>query len=41
MVSVAFLSSGHDNAASIELVEPAGRRLPALKFLATGGGLHG
>lgn len=40
MVSVAFLNSDHGNAASIELVEPAGPRSPVLKFLEAGGGLH-
>jgi methylmalonyl-CoA/ethylmalonyl-CoA epimerase len=40
MVSVAFLSSGDDGSAAIELVEPAGSRSPVNKFLATGGGLH-
>ncbi len=39
MVSVAFLGSG-DDGSLIELVEPAGRRSPVNRFLATGGGLH-
>ena len=40
MVSVAFLGSGDDNSALVELVEPAGRRSPVNQFLAAGGGLH-
>jgi methylmalonyl-CoA/ethylmalonyl-CoA epimerase len=40
MVKVAFLGSGTDGSALIELVEPAGRRSPVNKFLASGGGLH-
>jgi methylmalonyl-CoA/ethylmalonyl-CoA epimerase len=38
MVSVAFLGSA--DGATIELVEPAGRRSPVNRFLAAGGGLH-
>ena len=40
MVSVAFLRSGDDSSPAVELVEPAGRRSPVNRFLATGGGLH-
>ena len=40
MVSVAFLSSADDSSSAIELVEPAGRRSPVNRFLASGGGLH-
>ncbi|MGP8243489.1 MAG: VOC family protein [Bryobacteraceae bacterium] len=40
MVSVAFLGSGDDGSALVELVEPAGRRSPVNQFLAAGGGLH-
>jgi methylmalonyl-CoA/ethylmalonyl-CoA epimerase len=40
MVNVAFLGSGSDGCAVIELVEPAGRRSPVNKFLSSGGGLH-
>jgi methylmalonyl-CoA/ethylmalonyl-CoA epimerase len=40
MVSVAFLGSGDDSSAVVELVEPAGRRSPVNQFLAAGGGLH-
>jgi methylmalonyl-CoA/ethylmalonyl-CoA epimerase len=40
MVNVAFLGSGSEESAMIELVEPAGRRSPVNKFLASGGGLH-
>jgi methylmalonyl-CoA/ethylmalonyl-CoA epimerase len=40
MVRVTFLGSGDDGSAMIELVEPAGRRSPVNKFLASGGGLH-
>lgn len=40
MVSVAFLGSGEEGTALIELVEPAGRRSPVNQFLAAGGGLH-
>jgi methylmalonyl-CoA/ethylmalonyl-CoA epimerase len=40
MVKVAFLGSGSEGSAMIELVEPAGRRSPVNRFLASGGGLH-
>lgn len=40
MVSVAFLRSDDGSLASVELVEPAGRRSPVNRFLASGGGLH-
>jgi methylmalonyl-CoA/ethylmalonyl-CoA epimerase len=40
MALVAFLTSGDERCASVELVEPAGRRSPVNRFLAAGGGLH-
>lgn len=40
MVKVAFLASGYQGDAMIELVEPAGRRSPVNRFLASGAGLH-
>ncbi len=40
MVNVTFLPSNEAGAATIELVEPAGKRSPVLKFAESGGGLH-
>jgi methylmalonyl-CoA/ethylmalonyl-CoA epimerase len=40
MVRVTFLPSIHTSGATVELVEPAGRRSPVLKFAEAGGGIH-
>ena len=40
MVRVTFLPSNKTDAATVELVEPAGPRSPVLKFAQAGGGIH-
>jgi methylmalonyl-CoA/ethylmalonyl-CoA epimerase len=40
MVHVTFLPSNRTDGATVELVEPAGRRSPVLKFAEAGGGIH-
>ena len=40
MVNVTFLPSIDSDRGSVELVEPAGKRSPVLKFAESGGGLH-
>jgi methylmalonyl-CoA/ethylmalonyl-CoA epimerase len=40
LVNVTFLPANVAGSSTIELVEPAGRRSPVLKFAESGGGLH-
>lgn len=40
MVRVTFLPSNGTGQPTLELIEPAGRRSPVLKFAEAGGGLH-
>jgi methylmalonyl-CoA/ethylmalonyl-CoA epimerase len=40
MVRVTFLPANAADAATVELVEPAGPRSPVLKFAESGGGIH-